>query len=168
MFGPAYYGEAYFGPSYFGLGADGGATPTSLLAALSAYWSANDLDTSIAPLRAHGIHAGTAAPFVVIDKLDEVFPGPTPDDTPVEMFMTVWHESSDLARAASRAIQDHLGDPGEVPQAITRDPLTWTVGAEKFAERDSIAHDLTLRPYIGTKRAYRSRLHYRFWISGRP
>lgn len=168
-----YAGGAYSGGPYFPTMAAGPVTPTatSLLGAIKDYWIANGLDDPVlgaGPLYAEGTPGSTPTPFVVIDRIDEVLPGITPDDKPVEMWLTVWHKSAEKARAAARLIEDHFGDPSEVPNVIERDRLVWTVGSENFAERDSSSPSRTPKKYLESAFAYLYRMHFRFWIKGRP
>lgn len=150
-------------------GSGGGPTPTtppSLIKALDQYWTDAGLTSEIGPLCIEGAPSSSALPFVVVDGLREVLPGETPDDRPVEVYMTVYAKTAAAANAGGKLIEDHLGDPAVVPAVIEREQLAWAAGYEKFAERQESRAELLPSLYMAS-RPFRYYIHYRFWISGR-
>lgn len=157
-------------PYLLNLGMAQSGVPESLLAALKAFWTANSLNVVIAPLYAEGAPPSPVFPLILVDGIDQVLPGETPDDIPVEMYLSAYAIGGAATRALGRKVEDWLDTqihptlPIPNPNRPTR--FVWSVGAEKFNERDETTLDMDPRMKNAPARLCRYRMHYRFWISG--
>lgn len=134
--------------------------PASLLAALADHWTDAGLDDAVAPLYCDEAPAGATYPFVLIDHVEEVLPGETADDTPVEVWVSVHATGKAEARAIARLAVAAL-DCGP-----HRNPLAWDTGSERFNERNTSTPDLSPSRGPEGDPVYKFRLHYTWWISG--
>ena len=137
------------------------ATPTSLLAALKAFWTTGGYNASIAPMYLSQADPKATYPLIILDSVDEILPGESPDDIPVEMFLRVEATDSDQARQIGRSLEAVIG-----PNA-GRNPLVWTIGGETFNEPYENVPDKQPRRGKGGDPVWTYRMHRRWYISGK-
>lgn len=104
-------------------------------------------------------------PYLLIESYEEVQPGETLEDMPVNLTLSIVSLDLDQARTLSQAVRNAVDSPNINAASIRTQPFVWTGGSEQGVMRNpSKPYRVKGASKLTQGYVYREDIDYEFWV----
>ena len=143
-------------------------TPADLLSAVVTYLKATSSVTSLlsAPdaIFTDNSNFGTNTSYLLVEGYNEILPGETTEDEPVDLRVCVYAQTLDAVTVLLGAVKVALDSPN-LNSASTRAPFAWTGGSETGCMRNHTHKSRQPMMNRAGVLLYDGRIDYQFWVT---